>query len=174
VDDRRGAVNTVFSFVIPVRNDAIRLDRCLRSIQSAAGPAHALDVLVVDNGSTDNSAAVAMARGARVVRIENLRVSALRNRGATQTLGEIVAFVDADNEVGAGWLDAVAANFRTPQVGATGAQVPGPPLPGVPPQRTVMAASTGSSSGDPLFATSPQQTPMSSRTGPAGPYHPGT
>jgi GT2 family glycosyltransferase len=113
------------SFVVPVRNDAVRLDTCLRSIRAGHG-AEQVEVVVVDNGSTDRSPEVARAFGARVLVLEHLRVSELRNRGASQASGDVLAFVDADNEIGPGWLDAVVENFEHPKVGATGARYRAP------------------------------------------------
>ena len=44
------------SFVIPVRNDASRLRRCLATVMANDYPRDLMEVLVVDNGSTDGSA----------------------------------------------------------------------------------------------------------------------
>ena len=54
------------SVVIPVRDNAPALRRCLESIQRHAGDA--VETIVVDNGSTDDSARVAERYGARVLR----------------------------------------------------------------------------------------------------------
>jgi glycosyl transferase family 2 len=119
-------VSVRISFVIPVRNDAVRLETCLRSIRAARSADDQVDVLVVDNGSTDRSADVARSLGARVLAIEDVRVSDLRNRGVSQTTGDVLAFVDADNEIVPGWIDAVAANLQNIGIGATGAQYKAP------------------------------------------------
>ena len=47
------------SFVIPVRNDAARLDACLKSIRRNSHVPGQIEIIVVDNGSTDGSAQVA-------------------------------------------------------------------------------------------------------------------
>lgn len=109
------------SFVIPVRNDATRLDTCLRSIRAAGGDAEAFELVVVDNGSTDASPEVGRRHGARVMVIENVRVSELRNRGARLATADVIAFVDADNEIVPGWIEAALDNLAAPAVGATGA-----------------------------------------------------
>jgi len=119
-------VSPRISFVIPVRNDAVRLERCLTSIRTAAHAMGDVEVLVVDNGSTDRSPEVARAQGARVLVIENVRVSELRNRGAHATTGDILAFVDADNEIGEGWIDAAVETLQA-GAGATGALYLAPP-----------------------------------------------
>lgn len=109
------------SFVVPVRNDATRLETCLRSIQRAQPDSDALEIVVVDNASTDRSPEVARALGAQVVTIADGRVSDLRNRGAARASGDVLAFVDADNEIVPDWGRAVLDNLRDPTVGATGA-----------------------------------------------------
>jgi len=108
------------SFVIPVKNDARRLARCLHSLPrgSATGP---VETVVVDNGSTDDSPDVARRFGAVVLDVPDKRVSELRNMGAAKASGALLAFVDADHELGPGWLTAAAADMEDPGVGAAGA-----------------------------------------------------
>lgn len=94
------------SVVIPVRNDARRLAVCMQSLRSQAYPAGDYEIVVVDNGSTDDSRAVAERHGAAVLCFPGLRVGALRNRGVAASRGEMLAFVDSDHEVPANWLAA--------------------------------------------------------------------
>jgi cellulose synthase/poly-beta-1,6-N-acetylglucosamine synthase-like glycosyltransferase len=94
------------SVIIPVRNDARRLAVCLRSLSELDYAADRMEVIVVDNGSRDDSAEVARAAGAKVLLHPDLRVGALRNRGVEAARGEILALVDSDHEVPKGWLRA--------------------------------------------------------------------
>ena len=96
------------SFVIPVRDDARRLRACLDSIRRNHYPADLVEVIVVDNGSEDDSARVAREGRATVMSVRQGRVAELRNKGAAAARGEILAFVDADHEIGAGWIRAAA------------------------------------------------------------------
>jgi GT2 family glycosyltransferase len=106
--------------VVPVRNDRDRLVRCLASVRATAGHAP-VEIIVVDNGSTDGSAPAALAFGARVLSCPGERVGALRNRGATSATTPLVAFIDSDHELGEGWGDAALELFADPAVGAAGA-----------------------------------------------------
>jgi GT2 family glycosyltransferase len=109
------------SFVIPVRNDAARLDACLRSIHRNGHVPGQIEIIVVDNGSTDGSSPVASAGGAIVIPVESGRVSELRNRGARHATADVLAFVDADHEIAAGWVYAALDCLRLPAVGVAGA-----------------------------------------------------
>jgi glycosyltransferase involved in cell wall biosynthesis len=117
-----------FSFVIPVLNDARRLATCLQSIRRNLSADGSVEIVVVDNGSIDGSPDVARRFGASVVVAEG-RVSELRNIGAARATGDVLAFVDADHEIGAGWLVAAREVLGKPRVGAVGATYR-PPLHG--------------------------------------------
>src|SRR5262245_24421064 len=70
----------VLSFLIPVRNDAARLRRCLASIAAQRRPGREIEVIVADNGSTDGTREAALEAGAQVIDLPGLTVAALRNR----------------------------------------------------------------------------------------------
>ncbi|HUF21871.1 MAG TPA: glycosyltransferase family A protein [Burkholderiales bacterium] len=93
------------SVIIPVWNDADRLARCLRSLEAQTFPRERIEVLVVDNGSSDASAQVA--RGfAFVTVLEESRPGSYcaRNRALDIARGEFVAFTDSDCEAAPDWL----------------------------------------------------------------------
>ncbi|GAB4190328.1 MAG: glycosyltransferase [Phycisphaeraceae bacterium] len=97
-----------YSFVIPAHNEAKLLPGTLRSIHEAARTAGLnYEVIVVDDGSTDETAAVARESGARVVRVEHRQISRTRNSGVWETDGKVLIFIDADTRVTAGVLTAV-------------------------------------------------------------------
>lgn len=109
------------SFVIPVRNDAERLRRCLTSIRRNDYPRDLIEILVVDNESTDESARTARAHGALVMRCAGTSVAELRNRGARAALGSIIAFADSDHEIDRTWVRTAVDVLSSPAVAATGA-----------------------------------------------------
>ena len=109
------------SFVIPVRNDARRLERCLASIRHNTYPTELVETVVIDNGSTDDSVAVARAGGAVTLVDPAARVAELRNAGAKIARGQILAFVDADHEIGRMWIDTAVDALGGDGVQAAGA-----------------------------------------------------
>lgn len=108
------------SFVIPVRNDAERLRRCLKSIVSNDYPRALIEIVVIDNESEDGSGAAAREYGAIVLRSPGACVAELRNRGARAALGSIIAFVDADHEIDGQWISTAVAILSSPEIAATG------------------------------------------------------
>jgi GT2 family glycosyltransferase len=84
------------SAVIPVHQSAGHLKRCLQALALSDHPP--LEVIVVDDGSTDESSRVALEGGALVVAVPNgpRGPAAARNIGAARARAEILFFVDAD------------------------------------------------------------------------------
>ena len=90
------------SVVIPSYNCARYLARALDSVQAQRYPADRIDIVVVDDGSVDDTPDVARAYAARDPRITvleqaNAGPGAARNRGIEASRGELVAFLDADD-----------------------------------------------------------------------------
>lgn len=96
------------SVIIPMRDAAGTLERCLAAL--AAQQRRDFELILVDNGSADGSAAVAerwrrrMAVPMHVLHEAKPGAGAARNRGARQALGHLLAFTDADCEPDADWL----------------------------------------------------------------------
>lgn len=109
------------SFVVPVRNDAARLRLCLEAILKAVVASGEVEVIVADNGSTDDSKEMAEAAGARVLDLPGLNVAELRNRAVAQSHGGLLAFCDADNLIGRDWIAVAEELLEDSDVAAAGA-----------------------------------------------------
>ncbi len=103
--------SSLFISVIPVYNASQYLDRCLEAITTSSYSSY--EVIVVDDGSTDNSVDIARKRGVRVVQLSHQSgPAAARNSGAKQAQGEILFFLDSDVLVQQDTIARVAANFQ--------------------------------------------------------------
>ncbi len=113
--------------VVPVKDRADELRRCLLSLARVRYPEDRLEVVVVDDGSTDPSAAVARSLGARVVPSGGAGrgPASARNRGAQEARGELLAFLDSDCTASPGWLEELVPAFDAPEVAAVGGRVEG-------------------------------------------------
>lgn len=113
----------ILSIVIPARNEEHHIGRCLDSLLSMEIEKGELEIIVVDNGSTDSTVEIARDRGIRVLHVPEAQVSKLRNIGAAGTRGEFLGFVDADCIVDSRWAVNALAVLREedPSIGAVGA-----------------------------------------------------
>lgn len=89
----------MLSFVVPAHNEEQHLPATLVAIRAAAEATGELfEIIVVDDSSTDRTAEIALAAGARLVSVQHRQISATRNAGARAAQGEILFFVDADTQ----------------------------------------------------------------------------
>jgi O-antigen biosynthesis protein len=91
------------SVVICAYNAADTLDECLRHTCALDYPC--LEIIVVDDGSTDSTAAIAHDHDrCRLVSIEHAGLSSARNEGLRAATGELIAYLDADAYPSRDWL----------------------------------------------------------------------
>ncbi len=112
------STSPLISVIVPVRNDPWRLSRCLEALRQSTFKA--MEVLVMDDASTDRTPQVAEQLGARVVRLETCRgPGRARNQGATLARGQYLLFVDADVCVHPQTVERVVGHFQQePQLDA--------------------------------------------------------
>ena len=112
------------SVVIVTFNRSSRIDPCLESLDCQTYPKDNFEVIVVDDGSTDDTAHSARNHeGVRVIRHEvNRGNPSARNTGLKAARGEIIAYIDDDTVADPQWLEYLVQPFETPEVTASGGQ----------------------------------------------------
>jgi glycosyltransferase involved in cell wall biosynthesis len=95
----------IVSVIIPAKNESEYLGRCLESLRALEFPENLYEIIIADNGSTDDSVDIAHSFSAKVVHLDDaLTISAVRNGGAAIATGKILVFLDADCTVDRDWL----------------------------------------------------------------------
>ena len=115
--------------VIPSRDDAALLARCLDALSGQTRPPD--EIVVVDDGSTDDTGRTARAFDARVVRLDGAGIPAASAAGYDAVRTDIVCRLDADSVPPPQWIAAMAAVLEnspdTVAVSGTARSVDGPP-----------------------------------------------
>jgi cellulose synthase/poly-beta-1,6-N-acetylglucosamine synthase-like glycosyltransferase len=108
------------SVVIPARNDAVLLERCLRALQRQTVPP--AEVIVVDNASQDATPAVARAHGARLLSEPTVGIWAAAATGYDAAASPVIARLDADSLPPPDWVERIgrALAARRDAVAVTG------------------------------------------------------
>ena len=106
------------SVVICVYNGAATIADCLQGATALDYPNY--EVIVVDDGSTDDTARIASAFDVRLIRTENGGLSRARNVGIEAATGEIIAFTDGDARPDADWLTYLALGLQSGDFVAVG------------------------------------------------------
>lgn len=91
--------------VIPVYNEERYIGDCLASLGKLQYPKDKLEILVVDNGSTDNTLQIVSDFGIKSVIEPGVKVGGVRNFGAKITSSDIIVFLDSDCVVETDWLE---------------------------------------------------------------------
>ena len=104
----------IFSIIIPAYNEAANIGLCLESVFSCVREGFSIEVIVVDDCSTDDTAEIARAYGCKVIPNQGSRdtISGLRNIGAQMANGEFFVFLDADMVVPSNWLTVALSYFE--------------------------------------------------------------
>lgn len=105
------------SVVIPAYNEELQITDCLESLVRQSRPAD--EIIVVDNNSTDQTAAFAAASGAKVVSESRQGIWAAASTGYDAAAGDIIARCDADSRLPVDWLVRIEESFDAdPKLGA--------------------------------------------------------
>jgi GT2 family glycosyltransferase len=108
------------SIIIPTFNGASRIRNCLEALLQQTHPPDA-EIVVVNDGSTDNTTEVVGRYPVRLISQANAGPAAARNRGAREAKGSIILFTDDDCVPMQDWLAAMVEPFKDPEtVGVKG------------------------------------------------------
>jgi GT2 family glycosyltransferase len=130
------------SVVICTYNGSATLRECLEGVLTLHYPDY--EVIVVSDGSTDDSAVIAASyEGVRVIETEQRGLAAARNTGMDAATGEIIAYIDDDAVPDPGWLAQLASTFKAAGLAAAG----GPNV--LPPESSWIAECVANAPGGP-------------------------
>lgn len=113
----------IVSVIIPAFNEEQHI---VNTLQALMHNNNELEVIVVDNGSSDQTAVIANKSGANVIDFPSGTIAAVRNRGVKAASGDVLVFIDADIRVAADWhkkMQAVAQELRASPLMVTGSRV---------------------------------------------------
>lgn len=117
-----------FSIIVPAYNEEKELPQTLEHILSAVANLKSraedeVEMIVVDNASTDATAEIAKSFGAKVVREEKRQIARARNRGAKIAQGEILLFCDADSHLHHQTLVSISSLMENPEIVGGGIRI---------------------------------------------------
>ncbi|MBU1930213.1 glycosyltransferase [Candidatus Micrarchaeota archaeon] len=105
------------SVIIPAFNAQKTIQKCLESLQQQNLPRKDYEILVVDDGSTDQTARiVSQFEGVLLLRQKNKGPAVARNQGANHARGDLLVFLDADCVPKKNWLEKMLEPFEDSQV----------------------------------------------------------
>lgn len=125
-----GANKIFISVIVPALNEEKVIGRCLEALSRIFCNRYTFEVIVVDNGSRDRTVETVRRFDAlpfvKIISLEGVHISALRNRGAVEARGNILAFLDADCLAPPDWLTNAIRIFENCDDGIIGAhyQIP--------------------------------------------------
>lgn len=104
------------SVVVPARNAARTIGNCLEGLLEQSVPRDLYQVIVVDDGSTDDTRRVAQGAGVELIAQPHEGPAAARNRGVVASRGAIVLFTDADCVPEGNWIEEMLQPFEDPEI----------------------------------------------------------
>jgi len=112
-----------FSVVVPAHNEARVLAKSLAGLARLETGGAELEIIVVDDGSTDGTADIAAAFPCRVIRQPQQGKAGALNAGIARATGDVVVVLDADTVPATDFLVRIAPHFADPAVGAVAGNV---------------------------------------------------
>ncbi len=123
-----GSFKVKLSVIIPTRNRASLLQKTLYSITRQTFPKEVFEVIIVDNGSTDNTQQVVEEFRNKIINLiyiydNNPGLHVGRHRGLITAKSEILVYADDDIEAFPSWLEAIFETFKNDDVALVGGKV---------------------------------------------------
>lgn len=111
----------MISVIVPAYNAEETLGECLEALSAQSLNRQDYEVIVVDDGSLDQTAEVAQSWNVRLIQQPNAGPAVARNQGAREAHGDLLLFTDADCVPAPDWMERMLAPFVDPEVvGAKG------------------------------------------------------
>ena len=114
-----------YSVIIPTLNQSFKLRLCLEHLSRIDFDPERFEVIVIDNGSNDETKAATISFQSRIINLRyhycaRLGLMAARHMGAEEARGEILCFLDDDSMVTKEWLKGISESFRHDHVVVAG------------------------------------------------------
>jgi glycosyltransferase involved in cell wall biosynthesis len=111
----------IYSIAVPTLNHSSKLEICLNYLAKLNFNPNSYQVLVIDNGSVDNTKEIALHyqnqfMNLRYILCEEPGLMAARHRGLEEAQGEIICYLDDDSLVDSQWLNGIHESFKNPKV----------------------------------------------------------
>jgi len=126
--ERKGVMGGVappsVTVIVPVHNRPREIEACLQSLLALDYPSRKLEIIVVDDASSDHTPDVVSRFPVRLIRLKtNRKAPFCRNLAAWEAFGEILAFIDSDCLADQAWLRELVPAFHDESVAAVGGRV---------------------------------------------------
>jgi glycosyltransferase involved in cell wall biosynthesis len=103
------------SIIIPTHNSEKTIKNCLESIINQSYPKEKFEIIVVDDGSKDDSVKISKEFADKVIQVESCFQGKARNIGAQKAESENIAFIDSDCRAKKGWVENIIKNLKASQ-----------------------------------------------------------
>lgn len=111
------------SVVVPVYNGESTIKSCLESIMALNYPREKLEVIVVNDGSTDGTLNLVKAYSVKIIEKDHTGYPSTINAGIKVSRGGLIVNIDADTYVAPDWLIKIVEEFKDPKVGIAGGYI---------------------------------------------------
>ncbi len=106
----------MLSIIIPTHNSELTIKQCIESLTSQSFPREKFEIIVVDDGSTDQTTSIAKKAGAdSIILIEPCFQGKSRNIGVQNAKANLLGFIDSDCEAKNGWVETIIKELESLQ-----------------------------------------------------------